>query len=294
MRNAASGNPSAKNCRWKTPVASTSMVSRPMQLVSTLVITSPVMYSEVDSGEEIEKIARPDILEERRADALHDPGAKIPQQHSAEQGGHEVDAAAADRVEVARDEPPQHDVDRDPGHHREQPYRTAAQQVELPQNDAGDGAQFHVAALTASTSGSRATRMNSSSRLAAPCSCGRVCGFPSNRILPCESSSTRLQTASTSYMLCDVHKMPHPSCAARPLIFSRMICAADGSSEAVGSSSSSNFGLLSSAFASAARVCSPEDSRPHFVRRRCFRSNSSSSSSTRAARPSMAYSRPKN
>jgi len=136
-------------------------------------------------------------------------------------------------------------------------------------------------------------RLSDRSRVRAPCSCGRDLGLPSRRTLPCDSRSTRSHTASTSSILCEVHKIPQPSCAARPLIFSRMVCAAEGSSDAVGSSNSSNCGLLSSALASAARVCSPDDKSPHLVLRRCFKSNSLSNASTREPSASMAYKRPK-
>jgi hypothetical protein len=56
-------------------------------------------------------------------------------------------------------------------------------------------------------------------------------------------------------MLWEVQRMPQPLYAARFLILSRMICAADGSREAVGSSRSSSRGRLMRALASAARVC---------------------------------------
>jgi hypothetical protein len=111
--------------------------------------------------------------------------------------------------------------------------------------------------------------------------------------LPCDRKMTRSHTACTSCMLCEVHRMPQRSCVARFLIFSRMSCAADGSKDAVGSSSNSSFGLFTSAFASAARVCSPDDSSPHLVWRKCARSNSSRSSSTRCRKPLIPYSSPK-
>src|SRR5450631_708945 len=177
-------------------------------------------------------------------------------------------AAPVHRIQVPRDESPQHDVDSDPAHHGSDPHRTAAQQINLAQNDSGDGPQIHGSMPMLWLKGSRATRMNRSSKLADPCSPGRVFGFPSSSSLPCDRNSTRSQTASTSYMLCEVHKIPQRSREAKFLIRSRMICAADGSKEAVGSSSKSNCGLLSTAFASAARVCSPDDSNPHLVSRK--------------------------
>ena len=41
----------AKNCKWNTPVAKSSITTTPTLLVNTLVITSPAMYSEIDRGE---------------------------------------------------------------------------------------------------------------------------------------------------------------------------------------------------------------------------------------------------
>ena len=60
--------------------------------------------------------------------------------------------------------------------------------------------------------------MNSSSRLSLPCSAGKVRGSPSSRILPRERNSTRSQTSSTSYMLCEVHSTPPSPCAANSRI----------------------------------------------------------------------------
>src|SRR5450631_3785206 len=219
-------------------------------------------------GKQIEKVARPNILEKRSAHTHHDARAEIPQQHAAQERRHEVVAAAAHGIQIACDEPPQYDIDRNPTHHGSDAHRTAAQQIYLAQHDAGDGPKIHNSAPTSWLKGSRATRMNKSSKLADPCSPGRVLGFPSSSTLPCDKNSTRSHTASTSYMLCEVHKMPQRSRDAKFLIRSRMICAADGSKEAVGSSSKSNCGLLSTAFASAARVCSPDDSNPHLVSRK--------------------------
>ena len=47
----------------------------------------------------------------------------------------------ADRVQVLRDEAPQHDVDRHPGEHRQHARGAAAQQVKLPQHDGGEVAE---------------------------------------------------------------------------------------------------------------------------------------------------------
>lgn len=41
-----------KKARWNTPVACATITITPMMLVSTLVITSPEMYSAMESGEE--------------------------------------------------------------------------------------------------------------------------------------------------------------------------------------------------------------------------------------------------
>jgi hypothetical protein len=51
VRNAINGSPMEKNCRWKMPVASSNITMTPMMLVTTLVITSPAMYSAIDRGE---------------------------------------------------------------------------------------------------------------------------------------------------------------------------------------------------------------------------------------------------
>ncbi len=79
---------------------------------------------------------------------------------------------------------------------------------------------------------------------------------------------------ATSYMLCDVHSTP--PCRRREArgCGRGCPCAVAGSSDAVGSSSSSRCGALSIALASATRVCSPDESTPHFVSRKRVRSNS--------------------
>src|SRR5260221_231057 len=100
-------------------------------------------------------------------------------------------------------EAPQHDSDGHPGHHGKQAHGAAAHQIDLPQDDAGDGAQLHVATSATALSGSRATRMNKSSNVAESCSCGSVCGFPSSSTLPRDRNNTRSQTSSTSFMLCE-------------------------------------------------------------------------------------------
>ena len=55
---------------------------------------------------------------------------------------------------------------------------------------------------------------------------------------------------------------------AKPRITARMSRAMAGSSEAVGSSSSRRCGRFSIAFARPTRVCSPDESTPHFVWRK--------------------------
>ena len=75
-------------------------------------------------------------------------------------------------------------------------------------------------------------------------------------------------------MLCDVHSTPPEPSSADLRILARTSCAVAGSSEAVGSSSSSSSGRFSIAFARPTRVCSPEESTPHFVLRNGSRSNS--------------------
>src|SRR3546814_8758167 len=78
----------------------------------------------------------------------------------------------------------------------------------VAQQDAGDVTDVHVGAPASNASGSRATLMNSSSSDATPCSAGSRRGSPCSNTRPCETNSTRSQTASTSYMLCEVQRMP--------------------------------------------------------------------------------------
>src|SRR3546814_13259208 len=73
---------------------------------------------------------------------------------------------------------------------------------------AEDVTDVHVGAPASNASGSRATLMNSSSSDATPCSAGSRRGSPCSNTRPCETNSTRSQTASTSYMLCEVQRMP--------------------------------------------------------------------------------------
>ncbi len=66
---------------------------------------------------------------------------------------------------------------------------------------------------------------------------------------------------------------PRPA-EAKSRILARTSRAVAGSSDAVGSSSRSKSGRLSMALARHTRVCSPEESTPHFVSRKRSRSNS--------------------
>ena len=65
-------------------------------------------------------------------------------------------------------------------------------------------------------------------------------------------------------------------------MWARISRAVAGSSDAVGSSSSSTVGRFSMALARHTRVCSPEESTPHFTSRNCARSNCSISSPIRS------------
>src|SRR3546814_3501653 len=112
-------------------------------------------------------------------------------------------AGWADTVQIARDEPQEHDVDGNPREVRQHARRAAAQQVVVAQQDAGDVTDVHVGAPASNASGSRATLMNSSSSDATPCSAGSRRGSPCSNTRPCETNSTRSQTAQTSYMLCE-------------------------------------------------------------------------------------------
>ena len=145
-----------------------------------------------------------------------------------------------------------------------------------------------------SESGSRATAMNSSSSVLLPCSPGSVFGLPSSSTRPCERNSTRSHTTSTSYMLCDVHNTLTRVSVVIARIFARTSLAVAGSRDAVGSSSNRSRGSFSIAFANDTRVCSPDDSTPHFVRRNLTRSNCSSSALMRCPRDGTLYSIPKN
>ena len=71
--------------------------------------------------EEVQEVARPDVFEERRRHAVHDAGEEVPEQHGPEQHRDEVESGRGDGVEIAGDEPPQHDVDSRPTENRQQP-----------------------------------------------------------------------------------------------------------------------------------------------------------------------------
>src|SRR3546814_18049611 len=58
-------------------------------------------------------------------------------------------------VQIARDEPPEHDVDGNPREGRQHARRAAAQQVVVAQQDAGDVTDVHVGAPASNASGSR-------------------------------------------------------------------------------------------------------------------------------------------
>src|SRR3546814_7211645 len=105
--------------------------------------------------------------------------------------------------------PPEHDVDGNPREGRQHARRAAAQQVVVAQQDAGDVTDVHVGAPASNASGSRATLMNSSSSDATPCSAGSRRGSPCSNKRTCETNSTRSQTASTSYLLCEEHGRDH-------------------------------------------------------------------------------------
>ncbi len=53
-----------------------------------------VLAMEIGAGEDVEEVARPDVLEEGHCHALHDAGEEVPEEHRAEQRGHEVEARA--------------------------------------------------------------------------------------------------------------------------------------------------------------------------------------------------------
>src|SRR3546814_19994921 len=101
-------------------------------------------------------------------------------------------------VQIARDEPPEHDVDGNPREGRQHARRAAAQQVVVAQQDAGDVTDVPVGAPASNASGSRATLMNSSSSDATPCSAGSRRGSTCRNTRPCETKRPRSQTASTT------------------------------------------------------------------------------------------------
>ena len=94
-------------------------------------------------------------------------------------------------------------------------------------------------------------------------------------------------------MLCDVHNTPPGPWATNARIDERISRAVAGSSEAVGSSRSNSVGWLSIALASDTRVCSPDESTPHFTLRNRSRSNCAISRSIRSPSLLTPYSSPK-
>ncbi len=115
--------------------------------------------------------------------------------------------------------------------------------------------------------------MNSSSSVALPCSRGSVRGLPSSRIFPCERNSTRSHTSSHL-----VHVVRGPEHAARAWVSEVADSRADlprrrGIERGGGLVEQQQLRRFSMALARATRVCSPEDSTPHFVSRNLTRSN---------------------
>ena len=66
-------------------------------------------------------------------------------ENGAQKSGNEIEARGRNTVEVTADETPQHDIDGHPGNHGQNPYRTAAHQIQLAQHNRRDRAQPHAA-----------------------------------------------------------------------------------------------------------------------------------------------------
>ncbi len=145
-RNGSSSSPSAANCRPNTAVASSSMTISPISAGGDAGEHQPaqILGDLQRRGEHVDEVARPDVLEERHGDALHDAREKIPEQHRTQQAGGEIDAAGVDAIEVARNEAPQHDVHRHPGDHRQHAHRAAAHQIDLAQRNGCNRTQLHA------------------------------------------------------------------------------------------------------------------------------------------------------
>src|SRR5947199_188467 len=73
--------------------------------------TSKVFGDRNGAGEEVEEIARPDVLKEDHGDSLHDTNEEVPKEHGAEKCRDEVVAGGSDPIEELAHESPDDHVD---------------------------------------------------------------------------------------------------------------------------------------------------------------------------------------
>src|SRR5262249_14821348 len=108
-----------------------------------------------------------------------------------------------------------HYVYRAPDKEGDKSNQASTQQIVLTKRNRGCAMESDHGKLSSSFFGkrcvgsdSRATAIKSSSSVSLPCVRKRFLGSPSNRMRPLASSRTRSQTSSTSYMLCEVQRIP--------------------------------------------------------------------------------------
>ncbi len=118
-------------------------------------------------GEDVEEVARPDILKECGGDALHDAGHEVPEEDGAEQRRDEAVRGVGEGAEEFGHESPQNHVDGDPGEEGDDAGRAATVEIELAEGDGGDAGEVHDWSAPRSR-GSRATLMKRSSRVVLP------------------------------------------------------------------------------------------------------------------------------
>ena len=122
-----------RTARWRAPASRSGRPGWSRSPVST----SPVRYSEISSGVAKTLMKLRDQTSSKNAMVTPCMTRVKKSQNSTAPSrlDDEIDAGGGDAVQVARDESPQHDVDRHPGDHRQHPRRAAAHQVELAQRD---------------------------------------------------------------------------------------------------------------------------------------------------------------
>ena len=199
--------------------------------------------------------------------------------------GTKLNPGAVTRVQVPGDEAPQHDVDGHPGEQRQRRARGSRASGRT------GGARWratrrgpHGHQRPPSASGSRATVMNSSSSVSLPCSRGQ--GL---RVAFEQDPAVREEQHAVADLLDLVHVVRGPqhaaACPAPRTRGSSRGCRAPSRDRARPSArrAAAAAARLSIALARPTRVCSPDESTPHFVSRKRPRSNCSSSASMRSA-----------